>query len=176
MNSDAPRISHPLIDPQGLVNPRRTVGPLSAGSGRIRLFGAGLVALAAPVLAVGLWLNPNAAGLGTHTQLGLGPCPFYLRYGIPCPTCGYTTAVSHVAHGQWISAILTQPAGAVVGFMLVGALLLGLAALVTGRWYGPGLLWLGWRLERIIILATVLFLGSWLYKVLATSAWKPHHW
>ncbi len=176
MNMATPSVSQPLAETSGDRIPDRPAGRTSTSSARMRLLGAGLVSLAAPVLGVGLWLNPNAAGLGTHTQLGFGPCPFYMRYGIPCPTCGYTTAVSHVAHGQWISAILTQPAGAAVGFVLVGALLLGLAALVTGRWYGPGLLWLGWRLERIIVLVTVLFLGSWLYKVLTTSAWKPHHW
>ncbi len=176
MNIATPSVSRPSAQTPGHLNSGQTVRIASTGSRHIRLFGAGLVSLAAPVLGVGLWLNPNAAGLGTHTQLGFGPCPFYMRYGIPCPTCGYTTAVSHVAHGQWISAILTQPAGAAVGFMLVGALSLGLVALATGRWYGPGLLWLGWRLERIILLVTALFLGSWLYKVLATSAWKPPHW
>ncbi len=145
-------------------------------SWKVRLFGALLVFLSGPVLAVGLWLKPNVAGLGTHMQLGYGPCPFYTRYGIPCPTCGYTTAVSHVAHGQWIAAIVTQPAGAVIGFLLLSAFIAGLMAVIRGRWYGPGWLWFGLRLERIIIIAAALFLGAWLYKVWVAGALKPPHW
>ncbi len=145
-------------------------------SRRIRLFGAGLMLLTAPVLGIGLWLRPRSAGLGTHTELGFPPCPFYRRYDIPCPTCGYTTAVSHVAHGQWIAAIVTQPAGATIGFLVLSAFILGTVGLLSGRWYGPSLFWLGWRLERIIIVATAIFIGAWVYKVLVASAWFAHHW
>ncbi|NBO19844.1 MAG: DUF2752 domain-containing protein, partial [Proteobacteria bacterium] len=41
------------------------------------------------------WLTPDARGLGTHEQLGLPPCGFYLWYGLPCPSCGMTTSWPH---------------------------------------------------------------------------------
>lgn len=155
--------------------PANAEPPAIHSAWKVRLFGAALVCMSGPVLAVGLWLNPNSGGLGTHMQLGYGPCPFYTRYGIPCPTCGYTTAVSHVAHGQWIAAVATQPAGAAIGFLVLSAFIAGLLAVVRGHWYGPGLLWLGLRLDRIIMIAAALFLGSWLYKVWLTGALKPPH-
>ena len=68
---------------------------------RIRLWSGFLLLMFVPMLGIGLYLKPSTKGLATHTQLGLPPCGFYTEYGWPCPTCGYTTAVTHVAHGQW---------------------------------------------------------------------------
>ena len=40
----------------------------------------------------------------------LGRCGFKIMYGIPCPTCGYTTATLAFARGRVISAFYIQPA------------------------------------------------------------------
>jgi hypothetical protein len=64
---------------------------------RVRIFvllgGFGLIAL----LATARWLTPDARGLGTHEQLGLPPCGFYLWYGLPCPSCGMQHRPMHPA-------------------------------------------------------------------------------
>ena len=48
----------------------------------------------------------NHIDLGSH----LGRCGFKMMYGIPCPTCGYTTATLAFAQGKIIKAFYIQPA------------------------------------------------------------------
>ncbi len=142
---------------------------------QVRLVSIFLLGLFGTMLGIGLYVNPNPHGLSTHTQLGLPPCGFYTSTGVPCPTCGYTTAVSHVAHGQWLAAILTQPAGAAVGFFAVAATLLAAVGLITGRWFGPSLFFLSWNLRRLLIGVILLVLLGWGYKVLVMSRWFRLH-
>ncbi|MBN2590612.1 MAG: DUF2752 domain-containing protein [Sedimentisphaerales bacterium] len=51
-----------------------------------------------------------------HVDMGsrLGRCGFKMMYGIPCPTCGYTTATLAFARGKVISAFYIQPACAFI--------------------------------------------------------------
>lgn len=51
---------------------------------------------AAAVMVIATWLHPDPAGHGTHTQLGLPPCGFFLGTGLPCPGCGLTTCFAHM--------------------------------------------------------------------------------
>ena len=60
-------------------------------------------------------LVPNPEGIGTHRQLGLPPCSFYVFWGIPCPSCGMTTSWSWMLRGQWILAAQTNAAGLWLG-------------------------------------------------------------
>lgn len=127
---------------------------------------AGLVALALlAFLGVGAWLAPDASGYGTHTQLGLPPCAWAELTGKPCPTCGMTTAVSAVAHGDALGAFRDQPMGAIfaltaaVGFWLA----LHTAALGSRTW--------AFAMERALRPATLggLALGlalAWGYKLI----------
>ena len=84
------------------------------------------------------------AGLGTAAVAGLfaslalaqragfdvgtlfGPCGFRQRHGLPCPTCGMTTAVLAFARGEVFLAFSTQPAAGLLCLVLtlggVGAL------------------------------------------------------
>ena len=141
----------------------------------VRMVSIFLLGLFGTMLGIGLYVNPNPHGLATHTQLGLPPCGFYTSTGVPCPTCGYTTAVSHVAHGQWLTAILTQPAGASVGFLAVAATIIATVGLVTGRWFGPSLFFLSWNLRRLVLGIILLVLFGWGYKVLVMSRWFRLH-
>lgn len=85
------------------------------------------------MVAVGLYLTPDARGHGTHQQLGLPPCTIHFLTGRPCPSCGLTTSVSAVLHGQFALAWRANP----LGFVIVGAALLAalnsLVALTWGR-------------------------------------------
>ncbi|MFN8219419.1 MAG: DUF2752 domain-containing protein [Fimbriimonadales bacterium] len=45
-------------------------------------------------------LHPSLAGHGTHTQLGLPPCPSMLILHRPCPGCGMTTSWTALVHGE----------------------------------------------------------------------------
>ena len=142
---------------------------------RIRLWSGFLLLVFVPMLGIGVYLNPSPAGLATHTQLGLPPCGFYTEYGWPCPTCGYTTAVSHVAHGQWLTALATQPGGAMVGFLAVASVIVGGLGVTTGKWYGPSFFWFAWNRWKILICAAAIILGAWGYKIFIMSAWFRHH-
>ena len=69
------------------------------------------------MVAVGLYLTPDPAGHCTHQQLGLPPCTIYYLTGRPCPSCGLTTSVSAILHGQFGLAWRANP----MGFLIVAA-------------------------------------------------------
>jgi hypothetical protein len=50
-----------------------------------------------------------------HYKITLYPfaCGFKQRYGLPCPTCGFTTSAIAFAQGRIIDSFYTQPAAAV---------------------------------------------------------------
>ena len=76
-------------------------------------YGAACLGLAV-VFILAAWLDPDPAGLGTHTQLHLPPCGFYEVFHKPCPSCGMTTAFAMMIHGHPVRAVRAQPAGAAV--------------------------------------------------------------
>lgn len=114
------------------------------------------------LLGVGAALTPNTAGMGTHTQMGLPPCAFEQYVGLPCSTCGMTTAVSLATHGRLGAAFATQPAGALLALS---------AAMLT--WLSGYALWrdldLLAMLRPIWRPATILVVGA---IVLAAWAWR----
>jgi hypothetical protein len=58
----------------------------------------------------------------THRQLGLPPCSFYALSGVPCPSCGFTTSFSLIAHGDPVNALRANSVGALLatfGFLSV---------------------------------------------------------
>jgi hypothetical protein len=124
---------------------------------------AGAVGLAL-VFVLGYLLEPDPRGHGTHVQMGLAPCTTRALFGLPCPFCGMTTSVSHLAHGDMAASIRTQPAGFVagVGAALVGCLLV--AGALIGRWPAVDP-FRGLALRMLIALGVGGLLASWLYKM-----------
>ena len=59
----------------------------------------------------------------------LGYCGFKQKYGLPCPTCGMTTATLAFSQGKIIKAFYIQPACALLCWVLV---LIAILAFVTG--------------------------------------------
>lgn len=111
------------------------------------------------MLGVGWYLTPNPEGHGTHQQLGLPPCTIYFLTGRPCPSCGLTTSVSAIVHGQFGLAWRANPVGYLVAAAAVGVGLNSLLALVSGRTLRIDI----HRLNRII----VVLLSLWLLHGLA---------
>lgn len=85
------------------------------------------------MVGVGLYLTPDPAGHGTHQQLGLPPCTIYYLTGRPCPSCGLTTSVSAILHGQFGLAWRANPMGFVIVAGAVVVALNSLFALLWGR-------------------------------------------
>jgi len=85
------------------------------------------------MVGVGLYLTPDPAGHGTHQQLGLPPCTIYYLTGRPCPSCGLTTSVSAILHGQFGLAWRANPMGFVIVAAAVAVAFNSLFALLWGR-------------------------------------------
>lgn len=147
------------------------VGVRGRSAWRSRLVALVVLAGTGGVLAVAVYLRPDARGYGTHQQLGAGPCGMLVTTGLPCPTCGMTTAFAYTVRGQWLSALRAQPGGFVLCLGTVAAALVALVSLVRGRWpaWDPGRISNAWLIG---ILLTVL-IGGWAFKLvygLATGA------
>lgn len=132
------------------------------------LLGAGVAALVG-LIALGVFLEPDARGYGTHEKLGLQPCMPMELWNVPCPGCGVTTAIAHAAHGNLWSSLRTQPFGflvalglvAFVGWTFVGQLRgrdlwVDLQSRVSGRW---------------LAIAAALMAIGWLYKIAVVRGW-----
>lgn len=146
--------------------PRTLIGPLVPISGRGRAGALGLSLLCAAILAVAAWLRPDPRGHGTHEQLGMLPCSFVLVSGLPCPTCGMTTAFSLMMHGHPLASILAQPAGAALCLATMALCLYSAWMAASGRMH-----WINWDLlgpVRLALVTGVFFLGGWGFKVVFT--------
>lgn len=94
-----------------------------------RLAALGFALLGCLVFAIAAILSPydedgRPKTHGTHRQLGLPPCALKLLTGLPCPSCGMTTSISLVMHGDLRAAWRANWAGVVVTALGVGASIL----------------------------------------------------
>lgn len=128
-----------------------------------RLYAGGVAAAAIAVLWVSVWLEPSRENMGTHRQLGLPPCGFITMTGLPCPTCGMTTAFAHTVRGHLCAAIRSQAAGFALAVGTLVAALTGLWSATTGRY--PAVNWYRVNPVRLIWLATLGFVLAWGLKI-----------
>ncbi len=127
----------------------------------------GLAALAAAIVALlvtARTLTPDERGHGTHEQLGLPPCTFYLVFRRPCPACGMTTAWAWLLRGEVHRALAANAGGALLaGLGLVAAPWLLISAL-RGRWLGgrPS----DWTCAIVALAISLVTAGQWLWRLL----------
>lgn len=93
------------------------------------------LALLVPLL-VAVSLEPAAEGHGTHQQLGLPPCTFYVVFGWRCPTCGMTTSWAHLVRGQVVRAVEANLGGTLLAALAMIAVPWLLWSAARGRWLG----------------------------------------
>lgn len=109
---------------------------------------------------------PDPRGFGTHVLLGMEPCS-WAGGGLPCPTCGVTTAACHLVHLSPFKAVATQPFGAALaGF---GLWLMVLAGISLGRRRSFVEKLARLPYATLLIWGLLLLAGSWLYKYLTFS-------
>ena len=114
-------------------------------------------------LVVARCLTPDANGFGTHRQLGLPESGFARTFGVPCPSCGMTTAWAHLTRGHLILAAQCN----------LGGLLAGITALLAGPWMlvsGIRGRWLFAQpsIPLVLLLAITTYLallGQWLERL-----------
>ncbi len=167
--ADAPADSVPQARPA--VEPPRAGHPLGPlwqwvsldGPFGGRVYAAGVLAFSITVMTVAARLNPTGLREGTHQQLGLPPCGFVTMTGLPCPTCGMTTAFSHTIRGQVVQAVESQPAGFVLAVGTILAGVLAAVAMATGR--RPALNWYRINPVHLVWIGSVLFVAAWGVKI-----------
>lgn len=84
-------------------------------------------------LVIAACLHPSPDGYGSHTELGLAPCQFMQRTGLPCPSCGMTTSWAWFAHGNLRASFYVQPMGTVLAMLTACAFWTALYCAATGR-------------------------------------------
>jgi hypothetical protein len=116
------------------------------------------------LLAVAAWLEPSPAGIGTHQQLGLPPCTFWMLFGRPCPTCGMTTSWAHLVRGHVASAVHANLGGTLLGMLAMTAVPWLLGSARRGRWIGvpPNGVAAAWISTTIL----VVILIDWVVRLL----------
>lgn len=161
--------SNPWTSPNR-ASPNRAVhplGPVLVRSGpsersSVRKRAALVALLCGTLLGVAAWLHPDPRGYGTHTQLGIAPCPNADVF--PCPTCGMTTAFAYAVRGRLLTAMATQPVGALCA---LGVIVLFVAS-VRGVWTGESwrINWCRVRPSAIAVSLIAIVLLAWGYKIL----------
>lgn len=97
------------------------------------------------------------------------PCGFKQRYGLPCPTCGFTHAVLYFSQGQIIRSFSAQPAAAL--FCTLAVVIAFLAFLVaTFGIYSPLFerLILSLKLRYVIAVLVLVLAAGWAYTLTIT--------
>ncbi len=123
-----------------------------------RCYAAAVGAIVLGVLLVAWSLTP-AERLGTHRQLGLPPCGMVTMTGLPCPTCGMTTAYALVVRGRLLAAVRAQPMGAILALATVGAALVSLLTVVLGRY--PAINWYRVNPVHLVWWTVLAFILGW---------------
>lgn len=107
---------------------------------------------------------PDPRGYGTHERLGMTECSWPATVGMPCPTCGATTAACLVVHLAPLRALAVHPFGAVLAAS--GIVLAAVAGWCVLARRSLALLLSRLPYGTIMICAVVLFFASWGYKYL----------
>lgn len=87
----------------------------------------------AVVTVIGLCLRASPHHHGTHTQLGLPPCPSVLFFHRPCPGCGLTTSWTATIHGDLRAGFEAHPIGPVLYGVYAGAAVLSFVGWLRGK-------------------------------------------
>jgi len=126
---------------------------------------AGVLAACLCALALSAWVKPDGRGYGTHEQLGFAPCGMLVWAGLPCPTCGMTTAFAYTVRGRLPQAFWAQPSGFALALATMALAAAALWVLLTGRW--PPIRAPLLTPYRLLTILLVLFLGGWAFKLAA---------
>ena len=102
-----------------------------------------------------------------------GGCAFKRNFGIPCPTCEWTTAIGVFVTGGTTKAFFIQPAATMSCIILVLVAFFSLLSAVLGinfSFLPPVRLW---RPKYIIIAGAVILGGGWAVTIARALAELP---
>jgi hypothetical protein len=142
---------------------------------RDRLWAGLISAGCLAVLLAAAYLEPDPAGVGTTSRLGLGECGFLQNTGLPCAACGMTTSFNHFVRLEWMKSVWTQPMGFALAVATCATFWASLYIAATGR---PAHRLLR-RLPGVKLLVGAVALGilAWGFKMALTLGGIAHtHW
>jgi Protein of unknown function (DUF2752) len=99
----------------------------------VRLIALAIALADLAVLIMAASLPPSHSGVATHRGLGLPPCEFMLRTGLPCPSCGMTTSFAWFVRGNLAASLYVQPMGTLLAALTCGCIWASLYIAITGR-------------------------------------------
>ena len=148
----------------------RVLGAFEPAEVRRRFVAAAIAVGASGGLLVVAWLLPPASrGFGTHQALGLPACSWPARFGVPCPSCGMTTAFALASKGRIVESFTTQPMGCVLAIAAGMTFVAAIWTLATSRTVWPVYeRLLGARLAWFAGIAALL---AWGYKTALMRGW-----
>jgi hypothetical protein len=90
------------------------------------------------------------------------PCGMKIKYGLPCPTCGFTTSALAFFSGDVLGAFYIQPAAALLCLALVIMVFLAFITAVFGVYF-PFLKDLAGRIKpwQFAVVVIVILLAAW---------------
>jgi len=121
---------------------------------------------AVAVVITAAFLTPNPIGHGTHTQLGLPPCGFYVFTGVPCPGCGLTTCFAYMVRADVVGAATANPFGIMLFLTTIAAIPVSVRGFLRGSPVIETLDRL--QADKWAILLAACSLTVWLVRVLTT--------
>jgi hypothetical protein len=119
--------------------------------------------ICAGIIALGWVLTPDARGYGTHEQLGFGACGFVAMYGMPCPTCGMTTAFCYGVRFNFVDGFKAQPVGFLIAIIAYIAVVLSLFFAIAGK--NPFVIFTKKRIFILAVIVLLILAASWIYKI-----------
>ncbi len=151
------------------VSARHPLGPLlcrvrHSKPAQARAQAAAVLAGCTVLLGLAAWLRPDEHGVGTHQQLGLPPCSLVQYSGIPCPTCGMTTAFACTVRGRWPAAVLAQPFGFATALVSILCVPLSLTVLISGKVWRIN--WYRISPNRVAVGVLTFFALAWGFKII----------
>lgn len=90
------------------------------------------------------------------------PCGFQERHHLPCPTCGWTTALKAFSQGHVLQAFYIQPAASLIYMGLTALALTALYIALSGSY--PGFverLYRELKLKHILGSLAIIVLAGW---------------
>ena len=146
-----------------LPNTQKQTKQASAGERKI----AGLFFLS---VAAFLALLALCRMMGFNISRLFLPCGFQQRYHLPCPTCGWTTALKAFSQGHFAQAFYIQPAASLICLGLVTAALTALYIALFGVYpVFVGALYREVKLKHVLGTLVIIVLAGW--AVTFVRAW-----
>ena len=120
---------------------------------------AALIACGVFSLFGSLWLLEQ---IGFDFGVVFGLCGMKQRTGLPCPTCGMTTAVLTFARGDLLTSFYVQPAGAFLCTLLVVGAFFAFLVAVFGVYFSAlDRLFAEIRIKHVIVGLLIIIAAGW---------------